>query len=227
VRARFQHAVPAAGIANFGKKSLQVHRFRRGVGRRDNRRAACGRQSCEETRLRSGSLDDGVDERRRRGLAVRARHRHKVQRFTRMPKEIRRCRRPAPCAHARRESTPRGRHRHWRASSLAMATAPRDTASRIKVFPSAWLHAGAKNSARAAPCGDRMPPDGYQDPQLGGRAGSTPTSKALNLRLSRWRMRPGMEWPRYCSHASRCVIFLSLPCASIDTHPSVWTSRAP
>src|SRR5260370_32019401 len=81
MRASFQYAVAPAGIADLGQKSLQVHRFRRSVGRRiiAERRVVGNR--AEEAGLRARSLDDGVDERSRRGLAAVARPRYELQRL--------------------------------------------------------------------------------------------------------------------------------------------------
>src|SRR5260370_20880303 len=88
MRACYKYAVAPAGIADLGQKSLQVHRFRCGVGRRiiAERRVVGNR--AEEAGLRARSLDDGVDERGRRGLAVGARHRYELERRDWMPEEI-------------------------------------------------------------------------------------------------------------------------------------------
>src|SRR5260370_41209441 len=98
------------------------------------------------------------------------------------------------------------------AASLPMAAAPRDTASRIKAFPSALAPCSAKNSAPG--CTLRESQATWRisrSPAPAGTLASTPANKALSL-LLRPAMRPSMEWPRslFASFAVESLFFSSV-----------------
>ena len=75
VRACFEYRVAAPGFTRLGQKSLQVHRFRRGVRGRIIPRRCVIRDRAEQTRLLAGSPDHRIDYRCGGGLAVGSRHR--------------------------------------------------------------------------------------------------------------------------------------------------------
>src|SRR5579859_2630702 len=88
VRACFEHCKASSCVPDLRKKSLQVNRFWSGVGGGIFAKRRVIRDRPEETCLRAGGFDDGIDERSSRGFPVRSGHGHQLQRLRRMPEKI-------------------------------------------------------------------------------------------------------------------------------------------
>ena len=89
VRTRLQHRVFPAGVANFGKKSLQIHGFGSGIRRGIVAPRGVIGDGAKQTGPGPGGLYDRIHQRSGGGLSVRSGHRQQLQGVGRMVKKIR------------------------------------------------------------------------------------------------------------------------------------------
>ena len=86
---RLQHRMGAARAHDFGKKLLQLERFRRGCCRGEDRNRRAVRDCAEKSGCASCGMKDRIDQIARGRLAIRAGDADEFQRVSWMPEEIR------------------------------------------------------------------------------------------------------------------------------------------
>ena len=134
VRAGLQDRVLSAGIANLRAESPAGPRIPGWCSARDIFPREFRRQSCRTVLSLSGSFDNCVDQRSGGGFSVGSGYGRRVARISRDDRRNLPPRSPTLCALRVPEPPPpgRGTAEEGAASSLAMATAPRPTASWTK-----------------------------------------------------------------------------------------------